>query len=93
MYTLPLILIPFVGTAVGASVVFLTRDTVSSRVQNMLLGFAAGVMVAAAVWSLIMPAIELSQHLGALNWMPPALGILLGMLFLLALDSLVPHLN
>lgn len=93
MYTLPLILIPFVGTAVGASVVFLTRDTVSSRVQNMLLGFAAGVMVAAAVWSLIMPAIELSQHLGALNWMPPALGILLGMLFLLALDSLVPHLH
>ena len=93
MDILPLILIPFVGTALGAATVFLTRDKVSSRVQNALLGFAAGVMVAASVWSLIIPAIDLSQHLDKLSWMPSAVGILLGMLFLLALDSLVPHMH
>lgn len=93
MDILPIILLPFAGTALGAAAVFLTRNSVSSRVQNALLGFAAGVMVAASVWSLIMPAIELSEDLGKLNWMPPALGILLGMLFLLALDSLVPHMH
>ena len=93
MNTLLILLIPFAGTVVGAATVFLTRDKVSSRVQNALLGFAAGVMVAASVWSLIMPAIDLSLHLGNLKWMPPAVGILLGMLFLLALDCLVPHMH
>lgn len=91
MDILPIILLPFAGTALGAAAVFLTRNSVSSRVQNALLGFAAGVMVAASVWSLIMPSIELSEELGNLNWMPPAVGIILGMLFLLALDSFVPH--
>ena len=93
MNTLPILLIPFAGTVVGAATVFLTRDKVSSRVQNALLGFAAGVMVAASVWSLIIPAIDLSQHLDKLSWMPSAVGILLGMLFLLTLDSLVPHMH
>ena len=93
MDILPVLLIPFAGTVIGSAFVFLTRDRVSSRVQNALLGFAAGVMVAASVWSLIMPAIDLSEHLGNLNWMPPAVGIILGMLFLLALDSLVPHMH
>lgn len=93
MNILPILLIPFAGTVVGSAAVFLTRDKVSERVQNALLGFAAGVMVAASVWSLIIPAIDLSEHLGKWNWMPPAVGILLGMLFLLALDSLVPHMH
>ena len=93
MNTLLVLLIPFAGTVVGAATVFLTRDKVSSRVQNALLGFAAGVMVAASVWSLIIPAIDLSQHLDKLSWMPSAVGILLGMLFLLTLDSLVPHMH
>ena len=93
MNTLLILLIPFAGTVVGAATVFLTRDKVSSRVQNALLGFAAGVMVAASVWSLIIPAIDLSQHLDKLSWMPSAVGILLGMLFLLTLDSLVPHMH
>ena len=93
MDILPVLLIPFAGTVIGSAFVFLTRERVSSRVQNALLGFAAGVMVAASVWSLIMPAIDLSEHLGNLNWMPPAVGIILGMLFLLALDSLVPHMH
>ena len=93
MNTLLILLIPFAGPVVGAATVFLTRDKVSSRVQNALLGFAAGVMVAASVWSLIIPAIDLSQHLDKLSWMPSAVGILLGMLFLLTLDSLVPHMH
>ena len=93
MDILPILLIPFAGTVLGSSFVFLTRDKVSSRVQNALLGFAAGVMVAASVWSLIIPAIDLSQHLDKLSWMPSAVGILFGMLFLLTLDSLVPHMH
>lgn len=69
------------------------RRAVSSRIHNALLGFAAGVMVAAAVWSLIIPALELSAPMGGMSWLPAASGILLGMLFLLALDSLVPHIH
>lgn len=93
MDILPIVAIPFLGTAIGAAAVFFTRDRVSSRVENALLGFAAGVMVAASVWSLIIPAIDLSESLGRMSWMPAAVGIVLGMLFLLALDSLVPHLH
>lgn len=93
MDILPIVAIPFLGTAIGAAAVFFTRDKVSSRVENALLGFAAGVMVAASVWSLIIPAIDLSESLGRMSWMPAAVGIVLGMLFLLALDSLVPHLH
>lgn len=70
-----------------------TRHSVSARLQKALLGFAAGVMVAASVWSLIIPSMELSEHLGRMSWMPAAVGIMLGMLFLLALDSLVPHMH
>ena len=84
---------PFVGTAIGAATVLLARHSVSARIHNALLGFAAGVMVAASVWSLIIPSIELSEALGRMSWMPAAVGIILGMLFLLALDSLVPHMH
>ncbi len=93
MNTLYILLIPFLGTVIGASSVLFARREVSSRVQNGLLGFAAGVMVAASVWSLIIPAIELSADMGKLSWLPAATGIILGMLFLLALDSLVPHIH
>ena len=85
--------IPFVGTAIGAATVFFARRSVPARIHNALLGFAAGVMVAASVWSLIIPSIGLSEALGRMSWMPAAVGIILGMLFLLALDSLVPHMH
>ena len=85
--------IPFVGTSIGAATVLLARRSVPARIHNALLGFAAGVMVAASVWSLIIPSIELSEALGRMSWMPAAVGIILGMLFLLALDSLVPHMH
>ena len=76
---------------IGAATVLFARHSVSSRIQSSLLGFAAGVMVAASVWSLIIPAIELSADMERMSWLPAAVGIILGMLFLLALDSLVPH--
>ena len=93
MTTLLILLAPFVGTVLGASAVLVTRSSVAPRVTKALLGFAAGVMVAASVWSLIIPSLELSEPLGKLSWMPAAIGFLLGMLFLLGLDSLVPHLH
>ncbi|MBO7186656.1 MAG: ZIP family metal transporter [Alistipes sp.] len=93
MNILPIVAIPFLGTALGAATVLMTRNNVSQRLHNMLLGFAAGVMVAASVWSLIMPSIELAEHMGRMSWVPAAVGIILGMLFLLALDSLVPHMH
>ena len=76
---------------IGAATVLFARHSVSSRIQSSLLGFAAGVMVAASVWSLIIPAIELSADMERMSWLPAAVGIILGMLFLLVLDSLVPH--
>lgn len=93
MNTLAILLLPMCGTILGASSVLFARREVSARVQNSLLGFAAGVMVAASVWSLIIPAIDMSESMGKLSWIPAAVGIILGMLFLLALDSLVPHMH
>lgn len=91
MNILTIIAIPFIGTVVGASTVLLARKSVSARIHNALLGFAAGVMVAASVWSLIIPALDLSEDMGKLSWIPAAVGIILGMLFLLTLDSIIPH--
>ncbi len=85
------LIIPLLGTILGASTVLFARHSPSQRLHTTLLGFAAGVMVAASVWSLIIPAIDLSADLGKLSWVPAAIGFILGMLFLLLLDSVVPH--
>ena len=85
------LIIPLLGTIIGASTVLFARHSPSQRLHTTLLGFAAGVMVAASVWSLIIPAIDLSADLGKLSWAPAAIGFFLGMLFLLMLDSVVPH--
>ena len=87
------ILLPFVGTVIGSGLVFFLKNKMNSKVQKVLLGFAAGVMIAASIWSLIMPAINLSSSLGDLSFIPAAVGFLLGIGFLLALDSLIPHLH
>lgn len=87
------ILIPFAGTTLGAAMVFFMRKEMNERLQKVLLGFASGVMVAAAVWSLLIPAIELSEEQGGVAWIPAAVGFLLGMGFLLLLDTLTPHLH
>lgn len=87
------VLLPFVGTALGAACVFVMREKMGERLQKALIGFASGVMVAASIWSLLIPAMEYSGHLGRLAFAPAACGLLLGMAFLLMLDRLVPHLH
>lgn len=87
------ILIPFLGTTLGAGCVFLMQRTLSERVQRSLTGFAAGVMVAASIWSLLIPATEQAAGLGRLSFLPAAAGFWGGILFLLLLDHLIPHLH
>ena len=87
------ILIPFVGTALGAACVFFLKNQIPALVQKGLLGFASGVMVAASVWSLLIPAIEMSEDMGRMAFVPGAVGIAVGMAFLLLMDRLVPHLH
>ena len=87
------ILIPFLGTTLGAACVFFMRRQLSDAVQRILTGFAAGVMVAASIWSLLIPAIEQSSQLGRLSFAPAVIGFWIGILFLLGLDRLIPHLH
>ena len=87
------ILIPFLGTSLGAACVFFMKRSLSDTVQRALTGFAAGVMVAASVWSLLIPAIERSAGKGKLAFLPAVLGFWVGVLFLLALDHIIPHLH
>ena len=87
------ILIPFLGTSIGAACVFFMKNTLSDKIQRALTGFAAGVMVAASVWSLIIPAIEQSASMGKLSFLPAAIGFWIGILFLLLLDHIIPHLH
>ena len=87
------ILIPFLGTSLGAACVFFMKKSLSDAVQSSLTGFAAGVMVAASVWSLLIPAIEQSSAMGKLSFLPAFLGFWVGILFLLLLDHVVPHLH
>lgn len=87
------IMIPFIGTALGAGCVFLMKKSLSDNVQRALNGFASGVMVAASIWSLIIPAIEQSENLGKFSFFPAVIGFWAGVLFLLLLDHVIPHLH
>ena len=87
------LLIPFLGTAAGAACVFFMKRALHDLVQRSLAGFAAGVMVAASIWSLLIPAIEQSERMGRFAFLPAFAGFWLGVLFLLALDHLIPHLH
>ena len=87
------IMIPFVGTLLGSACVFFMKKEMNTFVQKLLLGFASGVMIAASVWSLLIPSIELSESLQKLAFIPAAIGFLLGMGFLLLLDETVPHMH
>ena len=87
------ILIPFVETTLGAACVFFMRKTLSKLLQCALAGFAAGIMVAASIWSLLIPAIKQSENMGTLSFVPAVVGFWIGILFLLALDHLIPHLH
>lgn len=88
-----ILLIPFLGTSLGAATVFFLKKKMNWKLEKLLLGFAAGVMIAASVWSLLLPAIDMAEEQGGSVWLPAAVGFLLGVGFLLLLDSLVPHLH
>ena len=90
---IPILLLPFLGTVLGAAMVFFLRGAMSTLVRKLLLGFASGVMVAASIWSLILPSMEMSVAAGGSKWIPAAVGFTAGVLFLLLLDTLIPHLH
>ena len=83
----------FVMTCLGSATVFIFRKSLPGKSQQIFLGFAAGVMIAASVWSLLLPSIELAEEQGFIGWIPAAGGFALGVLFLLGLDRLIPHLH
>ena len=87
------LLIPFLGTALGAAMVFFMKNSMNKKLEKILLGFASGVMIAASVWSLIIPSINMATEQGKIAWLPAAVGFLFGILFLLVLDSVIPHLH
>lgn len=87
------IMLPFFGTALGAACVFLFRRELRPSLQKSFLGFASGVMVAASVWSLLIPAMDMSETMGKFAFVPAAAGFLLGIAFLLFMDKAVPHLH
>ena len=87
------LLLPFAGTALGSAMVFVLKRDLKAGVQKALLGFAAGVMIAASVWSLLIPAIEMAEAAGSIPWLPAVAGFLFGVAFLLLLDHLIPHLH
>ena len=87
------ILIPFLGTSLGAASVFFLKKSLGDYIQRALTGFAAGVMVAASIWSLLIPAMDQSEALGKLAFFPAVVGFWMGILFLLLLDHIIPHLH
>ena len=87
------LMIPFVGTAAGAACVFFLKNELKPLVQKALLGFASGVMVAASVWSLLIPSMDMAAGMGRMAFFPAAAGLLLGVFFLLLMDRVIPHLH
>jgi len=87
------IMIPFIGTTLGAACVFFMQKAMNITLQKILSGFAAGVMVAASVWSLLIPSMDMAGNLGKLAFLPAAAGMMFGIAFLLFLDRLIPHLH
>ena len=87
------ILLPFIGTTLGSACVFLMRKKINKNVEKLLLGFASGVMIAASIWSLLIPSIDMAKESNMIPYIPAAVGFVVGMLFLLLLDKLVPHIH
>ncbi len=85
--------IPFLGTTLGAAMVFLMKNKINKKIEKLLLGFASGVMIAASVWSLLIPSIDMAEEQNVIKWLPATTGFLLGIIFLLILDSIIPHLH
>ncbi len=87
------LLIPFLGTMLGAGTVFLMKNKMNKKIEKLLLGFASGVMIAASIWSLMIPSINMAEEQGMIAWIPASIGFILGIMFLLVLDSFIPHLH
>ena len=87
------LLIPFLGTSLGSGCVYLLKGKLKRNTERILQGFAAGVMTAASVWSLLIPAMEQSEHLGRMAFLPSLVGLALGIAFMLVLDEVVPHMH
>ena len=84
------LLLPLVGTTLGCSMIFILKKDMDKKVEKVLLGFASGVMIAASVWSLLIPSIDMAS---GIKWLPAAVGFIVGILFLLLLDTVIPHLH
>lgn len=91
--TILILTIPFLGTALGSAMVFFLKKEMKPFVKKILVGFAAGVMIAASIWSLLIPASEMAEEQGKIAWIPTSVGFLFGIVFLLVLDSIIPHLH
>ena len=87
------IMIPFLGTTLGATTVFFLKDSITPRIKRLLFGFSAGLMLAASIWSLIMPAIDMSQNMGKLSWIPATIGLILGGIFFIGIDYFLPKMQ
>lgn len=87
------LLIPFIGTTLGASMVFLMKNNLNKTLEKFLLGFASGVMIAASVWSLLLPSIDMANEQKVISWLPASVGFIIGIVFLLLLDNIIPHLH
>lgn len=87
------LLIPFIGTMLGSGTVFLMKNKINKKIEKLLLDFASGVMIAASIWSLIIPAINMAEEQEKVTWIPASIGFMFGIVFLLVLDSLIPHLH
>ena len=85
------LMIPFTGTTLGAAMVFFMKNQLNQTIEKLLLGFAAGVMIAASVWSLLIPSIDMAVEQGKRAWIPAAAGFLMGIAFLLLIDGIIPH--
>ena len=87
------LLIPFLGTTLGSAMVFLMRNKLNENIEKILLGFAGGVMVAASVWSLLIPSMDMAKEQKMISFLPATIGFLFGILFLLLLDHIIPHIH
>ena len=93
LYSIVGIMIPFIGTSLGSSLVFFLKKTMNEKVQKMIVGFAAGVMIAASVWSLILPAVEMAENQGVITWAPATIGFVIGVVFLLITNHIAENIE
>lgn len=87
------LLLPLLGTVLGSAMVFFMKNQINKKLEKLLLGFAAGVMIAASIWSLLIPSMNMAEEQGGIVWLPAAVGFACGIVFLLILDKLIPHLH